>query len=199
MANKDKFTPLAGNTYVVKFKFDKPLEGEGQYGKYWSYGIDVWETVAAWKAGQAPKEMVWFANGRIHALLMATGVGQKSEASVSVSEAIGKEGKTYKVFRIKFGGKEYCSDDYSAPKETAIPKSSGKYIFGELVDLMIACYGSAKIVTGQPSGEDTRAICNSLFIACERNGIKMGQAAQDAPAPSDNDFKPDPEDEELPF
>jgi len=218
MAESKNFKPLAGNTYVVKFRFDtpkywEPSEAHPEYGESWSYGVTYWESVANFKAGKSGVDAYWNTKGSLYSLL-STVAKKDLVATVKKAEMVNENtGKTYPVYELKTPDGTYNSKDYNRqPAQTAKATTHSKGVdtmqnLNNATNMMRECLNRANSLVAEieTAGldltfEDIQKIAVSLFIAVSggRQIESVAVANDEPPAHSDED-NGIPSDDDLPF
>ncbi len=128
MPGDKNFKPLAGNTYVILFKYDKPRENDGANGPFDSWGVVVWESYSSYKAKDEGAELYWAASGGIGTLLREAVKSRDTYLKVKVGQEINeKSGKKFNTFEVTDSkGNVYKSQDYKSA-----PATKNKPSFGE--------------------------------------------------------------------
>ena len=221
MAESKNFKPLAGNTYVVKFRFDtpkywEPSEAHPEYGESWSYGVTYWESVANFKAGKPGVDAYWNTKGSLYSLL-STVAKKDLVTTVKKAEMVNENtGKTYPVYELKTPDGTYNSKDYNRQPAQAKATTHSKGVdtmqnLNNATNLMRECLKRALSLCAEAQAEDYDAtfediqkIAVSLFIAVSngRTIESVGDAALDEPpahSDDDNDKPPNNGNDDLPF
>jgi len=223
----NKFEPLAGIKYVVKFKYNEPRElpqnpEHPEYKPRVSWGLTYWLSRKDYESAPGI-EAYWTINADSQINTMLKEIVKKDlPISVSKHEKINERTeKPYPVFSIQFNSQTYESDTFraSAPPAQAKATTHSKGVdtmqnLNNATELMKECLKRATSLVLVASDvredlnvtfEDIRMVAVSMFIAVSGGrtieNIAPQDKADEPPAHSDddNDKPPSNGDDDLPF
>lgn len=116
MANRPKIEFELNKATELELLYDKPVEGDGQYGHYQIYAVRRLEDKS---------EFSWFAPEAIHKQIQEKGLG-KGDKFIITKEAKDINGKLVNNYKISFAGQSLQLEESNAPVKQEQEASSNK-------------------------------------------------------------------------
>ena len=190
MSDKPKVEFFDNVQTWIKFEYDKPKTGEGNYGPWWLFGVKVYE-------GKQWVEKTMFPTEFLYKTFLLAGINKKDMYGVTLKqdpddkkkkfwEIVVKDGPTHTSYDLQDNAVEIPAE--SKQSQNAPQDTTNQETYQDVINDYFALFDEMrdKLQERDIMPDQSSPFVASVWIECRRNNIPISRAEQPEVIPDEN-------------